>query len=217
MQWFKTYFREERCESRILHWSLILHGFDYDLEHRKSERMKHVDALSLSRCIMILEESSTFEDSLCVLQDKDKDITKIKCKLISSENSFYELRSGLIHKKLGDKILFYVPASMQMNVIKTCYDEVGHVGIDTTVSLITNTYWFPNMRKSVKNYMQNCLKCLVYSPLEGKKQGFLHNITKGDLPFQTLHVDHYGPLERTSRKKKQVFEIIDAFTKFVRL
>lgn len=104
-----------------------------------------------------------------------------------------------------------------MNVIKTCHDDIGHLGIDKTVGLITNTYWFPNLRKTVRNYIQNCLKCLVYSPLEGRKEGFLHNIPKGDLPFQTIHVDHYGPLEITSKKKKYAFEIIDAFTKFVRL
>jgi len=35
--------------------------------------------------------------------------------------------------------------------------------------------------------------------------------------FDTIHIDHYGPLEKTCKKNKYLFVIIDAFTKFVRL
>lgn len=72
---------------RILRWSLILHNYDFDLEHKKAERMKHVDALN--RCIMVLE-GTNFEDTLCILQEKDEDILNIKNQLFNSEDAFYE-------------------------------------------------------------------------------------------------------------------------------
>lgn len=61
------------------------------------------------------------------------------------------------------------------------------------------------------------MKCIIYSPNSGKVEGQLHSIPKGDKPFNTVHIDHYGPLEKTSRQLKYIFLIVDAFTKFVKL
>lgn len=44
----------------------------------------------------------------------------------------------------------------------------------------------------------------------------LHNIPKGKIPFECIHIDHYGPLESTKGKNKYIFELIDGFTKFVK-
>lgn len=37
---------------------------------------------------------------------------------------------------------------------------------------------------------------------------------KGTIPFETLHIDHFGPLEKTEDNYLHVLIIIDAFTKF---
>ena len=66
-------------------------------------------------------------------------------------------------------------------------------------------------------YLDNCLKCIEFSRPSGRKEGFLFSIPKGVKPFITLHVDHLGPLEKTSYKNKFIFVVIDAFSKFVRL
>lgn len=42
-------------------------------------------------------------------------------------------------------------------------------------------------------------------------------IPKGSIPFEMIHVDHYGPIHSKFTKYKHVLVIIDAFTKFVRL
>ena len=77
-------------------------------------------------------------------------------------------------------------------------------------------YWFPVMRNKVKKYIESCLKCLVYSPHSGKKEE-LHSMPKGEIPFVQLHVNHYSPLEKTSRGHKYIFEVIDGFSKFIKL
>ena len=48
-------------------------------------------------------------------------------------------------------------------------------------------------------------------------EGNLHCPDKGSLPFECVHLNHYGPLERTGHRQRYVFEVIDAFTKFVKL
>ena len=73
------------------------------------------------------------------------------------------------------------------------------------------------MKKIVKKYISNCLSCIFYSPSDTKKEGFLKNIDKGENPFHTLHIDHYGPIQlRSSKGFKFILVVVDGFTKFVK-
>lgn len=106
---------------------------------------------------------------------------------------------------------------MITHVIRLYHDNYAHVGVEKTCELILRTYWFPNLRDKVKDYIANCLKCVVYSPKCGIPEGKLHSIPKGSVPFDTCHIDHYGPLEKCRNQDKYIFLIIDAFTKFIKL
>jgi len=106
---------------------------------------------------------------------------------------------------------------MESNMIRTCHDDIGHVGIDKVVGNVVKTYWFPNMREKVKEYIQNCLRCIEFSPPSGRAEGFLHSIPKKKVPFATNHIDHFGPLEKTGKGYRHLLIIVDAFTKFIRI
>lgn len=41
---------------RIMRWAMFLQDYDYKIEHRPKDRMRHVDALSRCHNILILEE-----------------------------------------------------------------------------------------------------------------------------------------------------------------
>lgn len=202
---------------RIMRWALFLESYDYKIEHRPNTRMRHVDALSRCHNILVLEENS-FEQVLSVKQLLDPEIAQIKEKLQNTQLPYYELRDGLVYRKTDkNNLLFYVPGSMVSNVIRTCHDNFGHVGTEKTCEIIKRTYWFPQMHKTVKEYINNCLKCTTFSPKYGKSEGELHNIPKGKVPFETIHIDHYGPLEKCRNGDKYIFLVIDAFTKFIKL
>lgn len=55
---------------------------------------------------------------------------------------------------------------MKNNVIRTCHDDLGHVGVKKIVANITKVYWFPDMQEKIKNYIGNCLKCIEFSTWE---------------------------------------------------
>ena len=59
-------------------------------------------------------------------------------------------------------------------------------------------YWLPKLRKQVKDYIAN-------------------NIPKNKISFDTIHIDHSGPLENTDHGNKYILSVIDAFTKFIKL
>lgn len=50
-----------------------------------------------------------------------------------------------------------------------------------------------------------------------RKAQNLHPIAKKPIPYDTLHIEHYGPLPNIILKKRHILGISDAFTKFVKL
>lgn len=203
---FRLTLSRQTINLRIARWAMFLQQFDYEIVHRLG--MAHVDALSRCHNILVLE-SNTFERVLSIKQDQDPNICEIREKLEKSEDRLYELRDGLVYWKINKcKLLFYVPESMENNIIRASHDDLGHVGVKKTISNTTQVYWFPNMQEKVQNYVKNCLKCIEFSPVSGKAEGYLHNIAKGNLPFHTYHIDHYGPLEKTGKGYKYVLSML---------
>lgn len=92
-----------------------------------------------------------------------------------------------------------------------------HIGVNRTIEFIEQVYWFPKLAEHVKRFIKICLKCIIFSPKEGKVEGLLNIIDKGNKPFHTIHIDHYGQLNRTRNNFKYILVIVDAFSKFLNL
>ncbi|MDD9335568.1 MAG: integrase zinc binding domain-containing protein, partial [Rickettsiaceae bacterium] len=98
------------------------------------------------------------------------------------------------------------------------HKQLGHAGLDRTVEAIRRNYCkFSKLNKKVRRFLSNCLKCITYSPKDGKQEGYLHCIPKGNKPFICIHINHYSPLSRTRMKNKFIFLIVDGYSKFVKL
>lgn len=127
------------------------------------------------------------------------------------------MRDGLIYRKKRDRLLFYVPHAMEQELLHKYHNEFGHFGVEKTYAVLQESYWFPGMRDKIRTYIQNCIKCISFSKPSGKVEGFIYGIPKGNVPFEVIHVDHFGQVSRTDTVKKHVLVIVDAFTKYVRL
>jgi len=75
-------------------------------------RMSHVDALSRTNGILVIEDN-TFEFNLSVCQAQDNKIEKLKSRLEKEQDGLFEMRNGLVYRKAGDRLLFYVPSAME--------------------------------------------------------------------------------------------------------
>lgn len=175
---FRLTLNKKYVNPRISRWALFLQNYDCEVVHRPGERMSHVDALSRCHSVLVLE-GSTFERTLSICQDRDEEIVNIRDELEKGDIKYYELRDDLVYRKYKNKkLLFYVPRTMENNVIRTCHDDLGHVGVDKVVDNITKIYWFPRMRDKIKEYISNCLRCIEFSPPNGRAEGYLHSIPR---------------------------------------
>lgn len=71
------------------------------------------------------------------------------------------------------------------------------------------------MREKVNQFIRNCLKCIYYSVPPRSNERNLCSISKKPVPFDTVHIDHFGPLTSVTSKRKHVLVVIDAFTKYI--
>lgn len=189
--------------NRTARWSLELQHFHYRVVHRASRHMGHVDALSRTFGILTIEDNS-FEWNLVVSQSRDPVIKKIIVKLETSQDPNYELRNGLIYKEHGSKLLFLVPVEMEKHVLFHYHNEMGHIGASKMIESIKN-YWFPFIREKCESYVRSCLKCIAFSPASSKSEGTLYSIPKGQVPFETIYIDHMRPMDNQIAAKKYIF------------
>lgn len=87
--------------------------------------------------------------------------------------------------------------------------------MEKTLSAVSKLYWFPGMRRYIKEFITACLPCMYNKEPGGIRPGYLHPIEKVVIPFDTLHIDHLGPFVKSKRKNQYLIVIVDAFIKFV--
>lgn len=201
---------------RVARWALLLEEFDYVIEHRPGRSMVHVDALSrnpLPTC-MFIDERDNLTAKFKQAQQSDSGVKKVFDAVREGKIDGYVMRNGLLFKVLNGDTLLVVPSSMRTQVIKQAHDQ-GHFSVAKTEALLRKEYFIPEARSKIEKVIRNYVACILAERKQGKQEGFLHMIEKGELPLDTFHVDHLGPQPTTRKSYKHIFAVIDAFTKYV--
>jgi hypothetical protein len=92
-----------------------------------------------------------------------------------------------------------VPKSLVEDIIKANHDPVyvAHPGTKRTVDLISLSYWWPSMRKSVEDYIRKCGSC----QRRKEEREFVAPLGKTEepsSPFEVTSMDITGPYLVTS-------------------
>lgn len=216
---------------KIARWWLQLLEFTFKIEHRKGQGMLHVDALSRNPTDEVATTSENFifrietEDWILAGQMTDKQLQAmhgILKKTPTDEfekriHKEYKLTDNRLFKKVNGRELWVVPKNMRREVVRSCHDEFGHFSVEKTLRKLLECYWFPKMNRYVTKYIASCVRCLYTKTPRGKQEGRMCIMEKPSVPFDTIHVDHMGPFNRSSAGKRYVLVVIDAFTKYINL
>jgi len=197
---------------RIARWTLLLQNYDFKVAHRPGKRMAHVDALSRQVCYL---EVLPLDRELEFRQLQDVQLKEIADNLEFGDNDKFEMIDGLIYRKGEDRARFAVPDSMVNNIIRVYHDDMAHCGFEKTFRGIHGSYWFSNMRKRIRDYLENCVTCLFANSSSNRFEGQLQpESSPPTFPFELMHIDHFGPLQKSANGFKYIFAMIDAFTRY---
>lgn len=223
---------------QVVRWLNSLSEFDFEICHRPGDKMRHVDALSrgpvedasedlsvatVLNTMIMEEEIVMYQRNDELLARKIEILEKSKSKRTRREEGEvkdYVLRNGILYKLSfidKSKELYVVPRAMRKAIVLKSHDLSSHFGIDRTVARINEHYYFPKMRKYVRNHIGACVECLFAKHKAGRQPGELHPIPPGRRPFAVVHLDHLGPFVTSARGSSYILAAICNLTKFVQL
>jgi len=202
---------------RIARWALALEEYNYEIQHRPAKSMMHVDALSrnpLPEALLINESNDSLIARFMKAQNTDQDLQKIIKLAKLNKADGYIMRNNLLYRDDNDELLIVVPKALQTSIIQKAHEQ-GHFSVNKTELLLRKDYWFKGMQQKIKKIVSNCINCILAERKQGKQEGLLNVISKGEVPLDTYHVDHLGPLPSTKKNYRHIFIVVDAFSKFV--
>ncbi|XP_063891091.1 uncharacterized protein LOC126054290 isoform X2 [Helicoverpa armigera] len=207
---FELTLKKKDLSAKVARWVLMLSEYDFEVEHRAGSRMQHADALSRIPTVAVV---TTLQESLRQAQDQDDGIKAIK-EILRGGSPYddYWLENGVLYKT--EQKLFVVPRSLEKEIINRVHSK-GHFGKSKMKELLNKEYYIRDVDKKMQDFLLSCIPCLLATRKEGKQEGFLNPIEKEGVPFDTLHLDHIGPLTETRKQYNYILTVIDGFTKFV--
>ena len=201
---------------RLMRWSLKLSELDFVVQHRPGSKIGHVDALSRHVGAVMLDDSLDKENLKCE-QEKDDFCVKQNPGAFSSKRDFFRDDDGVIYRRRPqNKHQVVVPGTLVQSVLKQNHDQkyAGHPGIKRTYDLISLSYWWPGMRKSIEEYVRKCDSC----QRRKEKREFIAPLGEVDeptFPFEVTSMDITGPYVTTPRKNKYLLTFVDHLTRYV--
>lgn len=234
---------QKTTNPQIARWCSLIQEYDFDITHRPGKKIPHVDALSrapvseaddtVANIVENFEvcQTLTEEEQILMIQHSDKELKRMidvfkkqKHNRSAEDKNLikdYVFKRNRLFKRIiekgKEKLLYVIPKPMRKGIVVKFHDLYGHFSVDRTVAKIKESYWFPRMKRYVRHHISMCFQCLLNKTPSGKRQGELHPIKPGRRPFAIIHVDHLGPFVKSSKGNRELFVLIDNFTRFTRL
>ncbi|KAK8788708.1 hypothetical protein V5799_021513 [Amblyomma americanum] len=203
-------------------------------QHREcfATNIEELGCTSLIEMDIVLKEGSTPVSSRPYRTSKEERETVQKivsewkdAGIVTESRSPYASPVLLVRKKNGEPRLVVDYRKLNAQTVKDKYplplidDAVEQLAGSKLFTIAKNseTYWFPGMRRYVREHIRRCFECLICKVPSGKEKGLLHPIPPGRRPFETIHADHLGPFVRSKKGNKYILVVIDNLTKYVRL
>ena len=165
-------------------------------------------------------------ESLKDEQQKDPVIQKIISQLnLGSRTTSFITQHDILYKLISNSPLSktkykvpYVPSSMINTLLYASHNDPmsgGHFSFERTYNKLKHLYWWPDMRKTIRNHIKSCNQCQSFNVSRQRKFGRLHTIPPPEGPFLIIGIDYCGPLKSTPRGNKYVLIITDYFSRHV--
>ncbi|KAL7290669.1 hypothetical protein TKK_0015428 [Trichogramma kaykai] len=200
--------------SRLQRWAYYLSGFQYRIEHIRSEQNGNCDALSR---LPIEDNTRIFDDDFSLVNYIEKRINVIDWKLIKKETiTDNALKKVLLYVKAGwpttlsddlkpfaskrndinseDDCLFLgykiiIPESLRSTILHALH--TSHMGV-VKIKMFARSYvWWPGIDYDIERFVKNCTICAEEQKNPGKV-----NLTPWPWPekaWSRIHIDFLGP------------------------
>ena len=200
--------------------ALIGEAYKLEKEEAKVNRVKEEEIdfgkmKKISAAMEVLEIDTISTKAIAEEQRKCRDVDNCRKGLHPKSLKFRdELINGteIFCEVSGSKIRPVLPEPFRLTILQS-YHNVDHPGQRESQRRCASQYYWPVMKKEIKNYVRSCHACQSTKPskLKEPQPGFFPVPQKR---FSHIHIDVCGPLP-PSRGYKYLLMVVDRTTRYV--
>lgn len=135
--------------------------------------------------------------------------------LLLREWNRLELVDGILYRRRqgGEGLTWQLvlPLTLRPTVLKSLHHDMGHMGIERTIDLVRQRFFWPKMATEVETTIKTCCRC-VRRKAQMEKAAPLINI-QTSRPLELLCMD-FLTIEPDTSNTKDILVLTDHFTKF---
>ena len=126
-----------------------------------------------------------------------------------------ELRNGLLYRKVKlqnqDRVIhqFVLPENYRKRAIMALHDDFGHLGMEKTLGLLKDRFFWPKMSKDVRQYIRTCGRCIRFKQPVQKAEMKPKLCT---YLMELVHIDFLTVGHPESKRQTNLMVVTDHFT-----
>ena len=141
------------------------------------------------------------------------------------EIDYFLIKEGLLYrhepptkenKRFETNYQLVLPLKLRSLVLKHMHDEptAGHLAFQRTYLKTKNHYYWPKMRKDIKEYCKACEVCTANT--KSYLRAYLHPHELATSPFQVIGMDFLGPITpKSTNGNSYIMVMTDYFSKWI--
>jgi hypothetical protein len=131
------------------------------------------------------------------------------------QDTCYTYSKGLW--RYGEQIFLPESEILRNRCIALHHDgpTTGHPGRTNTLELVQRQFWWPTIRRDVKEYVAKCVLCQTNKVQSRKSAGLLKPLPIPEYPWQSVSMDLITHLPCTPRGNTAIVVFVDRLTKMV--
>ncbi|SGZ27798.1 BQ5605_C026g10191 [Microbotryum silenes-dioicae] len=208
---------------RQARWLDTLAEFDYDLRYLPGEDNIIADAMSrysftnplptLVAGVSHVKLSDAVKQQILDAYETDPFCQQAMSN-IGSVTSDFKIVDALLY--LRGRLIIPSLAPLRESILHDAHDAQGHLGDMKTYQTVQQAYFWPNMSRDVKHYVQQCDSCQRTKACTTRIAGKLHSLPVPTRPMADIAINFVGPLP-ANKGFDRVLTITDRLSGYVRL
>ena len=200
---------QDKLSSRHAIWAAYIQQFSFVIKHKSGALNRVADALSRRTSLLITMQTKVLGfDLFRELLSSDPYFGPIMDDVATRKRFDFLIHDGFLFK--GNQLC--IPdSSLRLRVIQELHNE-GHMGRDKTMKLVTDSYFWPTMRKEITKFVERCHICQV-SQGTTTNVGIYMPLPIPDQPWIHVSMDFILGLPRTQQGNDSIFAVVDRFSK----
>ncbi len=121
-------------------------------------------------------------------------------------------QDGVLRRRTSHREQLLLPKAYHPLVFKELHQDMGHLGVERTLDLIRERFYWPQMSKDVENFVTRVCECLKKRKPNNQTHAHLIPI-QTTYPFQLISID-FLHLEKCKHGYEYILVVMDHFMRF---